>query len=380
MRPIRWDDGTRFDDVNARWGDPSYVLEAGDPGYVIPPPVEGAFPKHKHKHKTMSSNATPKNQNVLTALARRILTGQIAHGASVGLTKHLPAAMEACIEKIDGDPGAAAGSAANKGSQLVYRECVGASQAAESAMVALSETTVKTWLEGYRKIIESVHGKSANAGWQAAGFEQGSTAVPRTHNARASLVTAARAYLAAHSTYETTLPHGPSDTLPITAARALQLQTDLTAAFALIDTRDAEQAACKATRDADQAALFDEVSMTIAELRDELEPDDVRWELFGLNIPANPNPPEAVASLELTAAGAGRVLFSWIYAVRAEYYRVFLKRVGVDAEFINVDDASDLEYIAKNLAPGSSIEGYVVPVNDGGEGPASPTVAFTLPA
>ncbi|MEK0448483.1 MAG: hypothetical protein RL088_751, partial [Verrucomicrobiota bacterium] len=46
-----------------------------------------------------------------------------------------------------------------------------------------------------------------------------------------------------------------------------------------------------------------------------------------------------------------------IYAVRAEYYRVFLKRVGVDAEFINVDDASDLEYIAKNLAPGSSIEG-----------------------
>jgi hypothetical protein len=49
MRPIRWDDGTRFDDPNARWGDPSYVLEPGDPGYVIPPPVEGAFPKQKKK-------------------------------------------------------------------------------------------------------------------------------------------------------------------------------------------------------------------------------------------------------------------------------------------------------------------------------------------
>jgi hypothetical protein len=328
----------------------------------------------------MSSNATPENPKVLTALARRILSGQTAHGASVGLTKHLPAAMEAAINKIDGDPGAAAGSAANKGSQLVYRDAVGASQAAESAMVAFSNTTLKTWLEGYHKIIESVHGKTPNAGWQSAGFEQGSTAIPRAHNARASLVTAARAYLAAHPTYEATLPLGPSDTLPVTAARALELQTQFTAAFALIDTRDAEQAICKAARDADYDALFDEVSMTIAELRDELADDDARWELFGLNVPAHPNPPEGVGSLVLTAAGAGRVLFSWLYAVRAEYYRIFLKRVGVDTEFINVDDANDLEYIAKALAPGSTIEGYIVPMNSGGAGPASPTVSFTLPA
>ena len=84
------------------------------------------------------------------------------------------------------------------------------------------------------------------------------------------------------------------------------------------------------------------------------------WEIFGLNI---------------TAAGAGRELLSWLYAVRAEYYRVFIKRVGIDAEFINVDDPKDLEYIAKNLVPGSTIEAYVVPMNDGGAGPASPTVS-----
>jgi hypothetical protein len=48
-------------------------------------------------------------------------------------------------------------------------------------------------------------------------------------------------------------------------------------------------------------------------------------------------------------------------------------------EFINVDDANDLEYIAKNLSPGSAIQGYVVPANSGGEGPASPTVSFVLP-
>jgi hypothetical protein len=54
--------------------------------------------------------------------------------------------------------------------------------------------------------------------------------------------------------------------------------------------------------------------------------------------------------------------------VRAEYYRVFLKRVGIDAEFVNVADPKDLEYTLKGLTAGSTIEVYVVPMNDGGAG------------
>lgn len=380
MRPIRWNDGTRFNDLNARWGSPSYVLEPGDPGYVIPPPPAGSISKPKTKTKTMSSNATPRNPGILTALARRIHSGQAVHAASVGLLHHLPGLMDAAIKKLDGDPLAADGSAANKGSQLVYRECVNATLAAESALVTLSETVVKTWLEGYQRVMDGVHGKQANAGWQAAGFAAGTTGIPRTHDARYGLVRAARAYLAAHPNYQVTLPEKDGPGLAITQARALELQGLIDDANTLIDTSTSVQTTTKATRDADLAALYDEVSGTIAELRDELADDDARWELFGLNVPAHPNPPEGVGSLVLTAAGAGRVLFSWLYAVRAEYYRIFLKRVGVDTEFINVDDANDLEYIAKALAPGSTIEGYIVPMNTGGAGPASPTVSFTLPA
>jgi hypothetical protein len=33
-----WDSGLRFDDPNLYWGDPSYILEPGDPGYVPPSP------------------------------------------------------------------------------------------------------------------------------------------------------------------------------------------------------------------------------------------------------------------------------------------------------------------------------------------------------
>ena len=34
MRVLKFDSGERFDDPNSYWGDPSYVLEPGDLGYM----------------------------------------------------------------------------------------------------------------------------------------------------------------------------------------------------------------------------------------------------------------------------------------------------------------------------------------------------------
>jgi hypothetical protein len=36
MRTIRWGDGTRFGDINARWSSPSYVLQPNDPDFTAP--------------------------------------------------------------------------------------------------------------------------------------------------------------------------------------------------------------------------------------------------------------------------------------------------------------------------------------------------------
>ncbi|MBL9132599.1 MAG: fibronectin type III domain-containing protein [Verrucomicrobiaceae bacterium] len=384
MRPVRWDDGTLWDDLNAYWGSdttPAYVLEPGDPGYRIPPPPPGSnSPANANHRHTMSSNATPKNRVILLSVAHNIHAGQLTHAGSVGLLRHLAPAMDAAIKKLEGDPDAAPGSAANKGSQLLFRECVNATGAAEKALTTLSDGPVKTWLEGYHKAISSVHGKKPNDGWVAAGFEPGSTAIPRNHEARHTLLAAARAYLAAHPSYETSLPQAEGPPLAVTAAQALVLHGQVLAAKTLINTRGAEQEQCKNARDADEDALYEEVSDTIAELRDALGDTDPRWEIFGLNIPASPNPPLGVSSLTVTSAGTGRELLSWPYAVRAEYYRVFLKRVGIDADFINVADPKDLEYTAKDLPAGTTIEAYVVPMNDGGAGPASPTVTKVVGA
>ncbi len=380
MRILRFDSGERFDDINARWGDPSYVLEPGDPGYRIPPPEPGALSHSPNKTRTMSNNATPTNRVILLSLAHSMRAGQVVNEVSVGLMHHLAAGMDVKIKALEGDPAATVGSAANKGSQLVYRECVGATGDAEQALMTLSDTTVKGWLDGYRSVMQGIQGRKANDGWVAAGFPAGTTAVPSKHSDRRTLLGAARGYLAAHAAYEVSLPQASGPALAITAAQALTLQGQMQTAATLIDTRNGEQTVTKATRDADVAAIFDEVSMTTAELRDLLSDTDARWELFGLNIPADPNAPEGVSALTLTAAGAGKELAAWPYAVRADYYRVFLKRVGTDTDFLNIADAQDLEYTLKGQTVGSTIEVYVVPMNGGGAGAASPTVSKVVGA
>jgi hypothetical protein len=57
MRPIHWDEGLCWDDPNLRRGDPSYLLELGDPGYV--PPFSS--PK-KTKHHMKRQSYLPKDE------------------------------------------------------------------------------------------------------------------------------------------------------------------------------------------------------------------------------------------------------------------------------------------------------------------------------
>lgn len=45
---------------------------------------------------------------------------------------------------------------------------------------------------------------------------------------------------------------------------------------------------------------------------------------------------------------------------------------------MNIADPRDLEYTLKDLAPGTVIRVRIVPMNDGGAGPASATVELTV--
>jgi hypothetical protein len=54
MKIANWDSGLFFDDPNLIWGDPAYLREPGDPGYVAPFPTRS---KPTTKNKRMKHNA-----------------------------------------------------------------------------------------------------------------------------------------------------------------------------------------------------------------------------------------------------------------------------------------------------------------------------------
>jgi len=51
MKIIKFDQGFKLDDPNSYWGDPSYQLEPGDPGYIPPIPLTKQTPKRRKRMK-----------------------------------------------------------------------------------------------------------------------------------------------------------------------------------------------------------------------------------------------------------------------------------------------------------------------------------------
>lgn len=91
MKPLFWDainpatgQPYTFDDPNLRWGDPSYILEPGDPGYT---PVSPANPTHPTRPKKMKRQAyypsRAADQIVWLENLRNKLAG---HAPALGLT------------------------------------------------------------------------------------------------------------------------------------------------------------------------------------------------------------------------------------------------------------------------------------------------------
>ena len=86
MKPITWGSGLRFGDKNLRWGNPSYMLEPGDPGYVAPPPPPLPLKAKHHKH-AMHQDPIPqsyKNLRDWLTLQQTELTAALA--TTIGMT------------------------------------------------------------------------------------------------------------------------------------------------------------------------------------------------------------------------------------------------------------------------------------------------------
>lgn len=375
VRPMYWGDGTKYGDPNAYWGSPSYVLEPGDPGYVPVPP--DSPPPATHKTRNMKNNPTPKNLGVLLGLAHDLSDGLHIIEDTIGMKQNKEADIRADILKLEGDPAAADGSNAKKGSILVYKLTRTAGSNADSALSVLAKGEVQDFLQAASDVLSGILGRKWSNAWIPTGFPDNSTAVPIKQDKKFALLSALKNYFTANPTHELNQPPHRI----VTAARADELHEEMSDLRAAVNTAEATQEIAKNTRDADQDALFARVSGTIGEIDQLLDDDSPHWETLGLNIPAHPNPPEAVADLTVTGAGPKRLLAEWPSARRATYFRVFILIVGVDEDFRFYENAEALELTIKDLPTGATVKIKVMAANTGGgEAPAfSPEKEAVVP-
>ncbi|MBI3881956.1 MAG: DUF4469 domain-containing protein [Verrucomicrobia bacterium] len=85
MKPLHWDainpltgQPFKWGDLNLRWGNPSYYLEPGDPGFVpygpAPPPPAPHKPFHRsHKNQPASDGQTSNTQNIMSTFKYHVV-------------------------------------------------------------------------------------------------------------------------------------------------------------------------------------------------------------------------------------------------------------------------------------------------------------------
>ena len=86
MKTLLWDSGYLWDDPNLRWGDPSIVLEPGDPGYT-PPPASTPPPTLKPKRTRMAkSDYILTNDDQFVAQLATFKTGIGTYAVALGVS------------------------------------------------------------------------------------------------------------------------------------------------------------------------------------------------------------------------------------------------------------------------------------------------------
>ncbi len=195
--------------------------------------------------------------------------------------------------------------------------------------------------------------------------------MPGRQDARYTLLSSLAGFFAAHPEMEVSTPM-----LTVTAAALTARHTAMTTLRTALNTASNNRVAAGVTANTAEDAMRDALSGFISELGGRITDDDSQWEIFGLNIPADPDLPLAVAGLTLTALGGGKLKGEWPRAKRARRYRRFLQIVGTDADFVFIEpnvtgSGSTLQTLLENLPVGATVRLKVIAANDAGEAAAS---------
>ena len=335
----------------------------------------------------MSNNPISKNKKVFMALAEDCFDGCGVAQDDVGLKQTRQTDLGTLIEAIKGNvpsspppPGSPPPPPPlppTPGLNYLYDQSKVDTASAEAALAA-KDKVVRQFLIDAHSVLETPLGKAWSPEWPLAGFTMtGSTAVPTTQDQRFNSIGAIAIYLALHPTYE--IPAG-GPLAETTSARAQALHSQLSDARQAVNQAKTAQKNAKNAREDAYVALRKRLIAFVDELTLLLSSEDPRWEIFGLNIPANPRAPDPASDLVLTLAGANQVLAEWKRGTRSSNNRVLIQIVGVDADYREYDTSGDsTEKVIKSLPSGAVLKVKIIALNGSLEASSGPEAQISVP-
>jgi len=211
-------------------------------------------------------------------------------------------------------------------------------------------------------------GRQYSIGWDGTGFTS-SLKIPRSVTRRQHILRSLQSYLGDHPERET------ADV--VTAALVGTRLDELTNAQTAVDLQKSLAGTHLTNRKQKEKAMRLRLRWLADELGRLMGPLDDRWTAFGLNKPALKRTPAVPTKLSVVLMNNIAASLKWEGAARAEYYRVWIKVIGIDLGMRTIGSPADLDFTIESLPGNSAIEVAVSAMNNGGESALSEVVTIT---
>jgi len=328
----------------------------------------------------MAANDIPRTYDPLVQLGEDAADGAANLGETVGVKQNTEAAIRADVVALTGTPAPTITVAQPKvpipqgdpGLKALYN----AAKANKSNMTAALRTANsngRALAMACIGTLKPVLGTQWNSQWNAAGFTDGSIAVPANPMVKLQQL---RAYYNTNPNREVPDVNG----ITCTAAGCEAAAQAISTASENSNQSNTDAGTAQANLEAGIATLRRRLTGLREELTQLLDDTDERWYAFGFDRPGDLSTPEVPANVTATpGAPASRMLFvHWDDARRADGYRVLVVNVATKLEIAN-QLAQDAEATLSDLPAAATVSITVTARNAAGESQPSDAVQIVVP-
>ena len=328
----------------------------------------------------MAANDIPRTYDPLVQLGEDAADGAANLGETVGLKQNTEAAIRADLEALTGTPAPiltvaqpkADTPAGDPGLKALYNAAK-ANKTNMTAALRTANSNGRALAMACIGTLKPALGTQWNSQWNAAGFTDGSIAVPANPMVKLQQL---RAYYNTNPNREVPDVNG----ITCTAAGCEAAAQAISDASENSNQSNTDAGTAQAALEAGIATLRRRLTGLREELTQLLDDTDERWYAFGFDRPGDLNTPEVPANVTATAgaAGSGLLFVHWDDARRADGYRVIVKNTVGGAELAN-QLAQDAEATISGLTAGLTVAITVTARTAAGERQPSDPVQLVVP-